>query len=140
VKDEGNAQASNQQQRLAEQSRTVTNDLQRISRGERPESDMVNRAVSTVAERAEAFTRHLETKEPSDLLSDVSRFASRRPGTFLALAAGVGLLAGRLTRGMRDAEADQQSSSRQRTPQSEPGQYPQTLDGQQPGTGMGGRL
>lgn len=149
VQDEVAAQASTQQRRLAEQSRTVTDDLQRISRGERPESEMVARAVSTVAERAEAFTRQLETKEPSDILSDVRRFAARRPGTFLLLAAGAGLLAGRLTRGMRDAESDQQSSSQQRTARSEPAQIPQPPAtpvrgtetwGEQPGSGMGGRL
>src|SRR5699024_10857974 len=101
VQDEVAVQASTQQQRLAEQSRTVTDDLQRISRGESPQSDMVLRAVSTVADRAEAFTRQLETKEPGDLLHDVRHFASRRPGAFLLLAAGAGMLAGRLTRGFR---------------------------------------
>lgn len=111
VQEEANAQASAQQQRLAEQSRTVTDDLQRISRGERPESDMVLRAVSTVAERAETFTRHLETKEPSELVSDVRRFAARRPGAFLLIAAGAGLVVGRLTRGMRDAQSERQSST-----------------------------
>lgn len=105
VQDEVNAQASTQQQRLAEQSRTVTNDLQRISRGEQPESDMVTRAVSSVTQQAENFTRQLETKEPRELLDDVRRFAARRPGTFLMLAAGAGLVAGRLTRGLRDADS-----------------------------------
>lgn len=110
AQDELASQASTQQQRLAEQSRTVSDDLQRISRGERPESDMVVQAVSSLAERAESFTRQLETKEPADLLNDVRRFASRRPGTFLLLAAGAGLLAGRLTRGMRDAESNDGTS------------------------------
>ncbi len=111
VQDEVAVQASTQQQRLAEQSRTVTDDLQRISRGESPQSDMVLRAVSTVADRAESFTRQLETKEPGDLLHDVRRFASRRPGAFLLLAAGAGLLAGRLTRGLRDASSQESSAS-----------------------------
>ena len=116
VQDEVAVQASTQQQRLAEQSRTVTDDLERIKRGERPQSDMVLRAVSTVADRAEAFTRQLETKEPLDLLDDVRRFATRRPGTFLLLAAGAGLLAGRLTRGLRDAGSEDDSTSQQPAP------------------------
>ncbi|GAA4479980.1 hypothetical protein GCM10023190_24060 [Enteractinococcus fodinae] len=132
VQEEANAQASTQQQRLAEQSRTVTDDLQRIRRGERPESDMVLRAVSTVADRAEAFTHQLETKEPRELLSDVRRFASRRPGAFLLIAAGAGLIAGRLTRGMRDAESDQQSSSQSRSGQSQSGQVSPTTPQQPP--------
>lgn len=103
------AQASTHQQRLAEQSRTVSDDLRRISHGERTDSEMVMRAVSGIADRAETFTRKLETKEPGEILDDVRRFASRRPGTFLMLAAGAGLLAGRLTRGMRDAGPQQTS-------------------------------
>jgi len=78
AQDELAAQASTQQQRLADQSRTVTDDLHRIRRGERPESDMVVRAVSSLADSAESITQQLETKEPADLLDDVRRFASRR--------------------------------------------------------------
>lgn len=111
AQDELNSQASTQQKRLAEQSRTVTDDLQRISRGEQPESDMVNQFVSMLADRAEKFTTQLETKEPADLLKDVRRFAARRPSTFLAIAAGVGLVAGRFTRGLSDNDDDQQQSS-----------------------------
>ena len=41
----------------------------------------------------------LDNHEPSDLLDEVKRFARRRPGAFLALAAAAGVVAGRLTRG-----------------------------------------
>ncbi len=110
AQDEFYSQASTQQQRLAEQSRTVSDDLQRIARGEQPESDMVNQFVSMIADRAEKFTTELETKQPADLLNDVRRFAARRPGTFLAIAAGVGLVAGRLTRGLSDSNDEQPRS------------------------------
>lgn len=106
AQDELFSQASTQQKRLAEQSRTVTDDIHRISRGERPESDLVNRFVSMAAQRAEDFTTQLENKQPKELLNDVRRFASRRPGAFLAIAAGVGLVAGRLTRGLSDDDSD----------------------------------
>lgn len=59
------------------------------------------------AQRAEDFTAQLERKEPKELLSDVRRFAARRPGAFLAIAAGVGLVAGRLTRGLSDNDDDE---------------------------------
>ncbi len=150
AQDELASQASTQQQRLAEQSRTVTDDLQRISRGEQPESQLVSQAVSSLAERAESLTRQLETKEPVDLLDDVRRFASRRPGTFLLLAAGAGLLAGRLTRGIRDAGSDE-SQSRNASPASgngpaaipepepsTPVRGTETMS-RQPDTGLGGR-
>jgi hypothetical protein len=48
----------------------------------------------------------LDAREPGHLLEDVKGFASERPVAFLALAAGAGLLAGRLTRGAKDAPSD----------------------------------
>lgn len=120
VQDEIATQASTQQQRLAEQSRTVTDDLQRIRRGESPQSDMVRDVVANLADRAENFTRTLETKEPGELLADVRGFAARRPGTFLLLAAGAGLLAGRLTRGLRDANTETSSRDDQTSPGAPP--------------------
>lgn len=115
AQDEFYSQAGSQQQRLAEQSRTVSDDLQRISRGEPAESDLVNRVVGMMAQRAEQFTTQLENKEPSELLGDVRRFASRRPGLFLAVAAGVGLAAGRLTRGLADNDEVGNSGDSEKT-------------------------
>ena len=106
AKQEASSQLSTQKDRLAVQSRGISDDLERISRGERPESEMVNQAVAMLSERARRVTAHLESREPVDLLDDVRRFATRRPGTFLAIAAGIGLAAGRLTRGVKDAHDD----------------------------------
>ncbi|EEW48596.1 hypothetical protein HMPREF0290_2792 [Corynebacterium efficiens YS-314] len=104
--EEVNTQASTQQKRIAEQSRTITDDLSRLARGERAESDMVNQFISMAADRAQQFTTQLENKEPKELLNDVRRFAARRPGTFLAIAAGIGIVAGRFTRGLSDRDDD----------------------------------
>lgn len=106
LQDQAREQASTQQSRLAEQSRTVADDLHRLLSGEQPQSDLVRQAVSTVADRAETLTQRLETAQPADLLDDVRRFAARRPATFLAIALGAGLVAGRMTRGLRDAAQD----------------------------------
>jgi hypothetical protein len=59
-------------------------------------SDLVRQA----ADRASSVASWLETRQPGDLLTEVQRFARNRPGTFLLLAAGAGVLAGRLTRGL----------------------------------------
>ncbi|GGH95500.1 hypothetical protein GCM10007170_21170 [Arthrobacter liuii] len=59
-------------------------------------SDLVRQA----AERTSSVASWLENREPGDLLNEVQRFARNRPGTFLLLAAGAGVLAGRLTRGL----------------------------------------
>jgi hypothetical protein len=59
-------------------------------------SDLIRQA----AQRSESVASWLENKQPGDLLGEVQRFARNRPGTFLLLAAGAGVLAGRLTRGL----------------------------------------
>ncbi|MCR8676087.1 hypothetical protein NWP10_09750 [Micrococcus sp. HG099] len=97
------SQAHAQQERLAGQARTYTDDLHRVVSGEQPQTDLVRQGFASVADRAEALTQRLETASPQELLQDVRGFAARRPGTFLAIALGAGLVAGRLTRGMRDA-------------------------------------
>ena len=96
-------QAGTQKDRAAQQARTVADDLQRVASGEQAQSDLVSGALSAVAQQAERLTHRLETAEPAELLEDVRSFAARRPGTFLAIALGAGLVAGRLTRGVRDA-------------------------------------
>ena len=146
AQDEFYSQAATQQKRLAEQSRTVTDDLHRLARGERPESPMVNQIVSMLAERAEKFTTELDTKQPAELLDDVRRFAARRPGTFLAIAAGVGLVAGRLTRGLSDSEEGKPGAGAVAAPTEAPQPTitpppvapPHTPVGEVPGTGAGG--
>ena len=47
---------------------------------------------------------------------EVQSFARRRPAVFLALAAGAGLVAGRLTRGMQDADAGESGETTARRP------------------------
>lgn len=139
ARDEAMGHASTQQEKLAGQSRIVSDDLQRISRGEPPQSDLVSQLLSTVTTRVESFTTALENKEPADLLRDVRRFAARRPGAFLAAAAGIGLLAGRLTRGLGDGEDEHELDGRYRGP-SGPGAYgppPTTGSAQRPAPEFG---
>ncbi|TLM80215.1 hypothetical protein FDW83_19020, partial [Pseudarthrobacter sp. NamE2] len=59
----------------------------------------------------ESVASWLENKQPGDLLNEVQRFARNRPGTFLLLAAGAGVLAGRLTRGLTAGATESQSSA-----------------------------
>src|SRR4029077_10670527 len=42
----------------------------------------------------------LADRDPGALLDEVRSFARRKPGTYLAIALGAGVLAGRLTRGL----------------------------------------
>lgn len=63
-----------------------------------------------VSQRTDAFAQWLEEHEPGDLIAAAKSFARERPGTFLALAAGAGVLAGRLTRGMKEGPAGSEGS------------------------------
>lgn len=99
------SQAGTQQQKAAEGIRTISSQLQTMA--EAPEqqgvaSDLIRQA----AQRSESVASWIENKEPGDLLNEVQRFARNRPGTFLLLAAGAGLLAGRLTRSLTAGAPD----------------------------------
>ncbi|WP_306737279.1 hypothetical protein [Arthrobacter sp. ZGTC412] len=93
------SQAGTQQQKAAEGIRTISSQLQTMA--DAPEqkgiaSDLIRQA----ADRTSSVASWVEGKDPAALLGDVQAFARRKPGTFLLLAAGAGMLAGRLTRGL----------------------------------------
>ena len=93
-------QAGAQQQKAAEGIRTISSQLR--SMADAPEqqgvaSDLIRQA----AERSESVASWLDNRDPGSLLNEVKSFARQRPGTFLLLAAGAGLLAGRLGRSLQ---------------------------------------
>lgn len=93
-------QASDQMGRAAGTVRSFTDDLGRMSRGEEPEDGLASDLVKQVSDRSGALADWMENHEPADVLTEVQSFARRRPVTFLAIAAGIGFAAGRLTRSM----------------------------------------
>lgn len=93
------AQAGAQQQRLSEGLRTVSEELQNMAAASNS-GGTAGHLVEQVASRVGEAAGWLENREPGALLDEVKSFARQRPGVFLAVAAGAGLLAGRLTRGL----------------------------------------
>jgi len=75
-----------------------------------PMSDLAQEASRRVGE----ISHWLDNHEPADLLDEVKRFARRRPVAFLAIAAGAGVLAGRVTRGAvaanKSVDSDREST------------------------------
>ncbi|MBV9822769.1 MAG: hypothetical protein JO144_11060 [Actinobacteria bacterium] len=104
-------QASTQQQRLAQTIRSLGDELHKMTQpGEQasgPAADLARQG----AQRSRDLASWLEQREPAEVLEDVKSFARRRPGTFLLLAAGAGLLAGRMTRGLKEAASDESGSA-----------------------------
>jgi hypothetical protein len=95
-----NSQAGAQQQKAAEGVRTLSSQLRSMADAPGQQgvaSDLVRQA----AERTSLAASWIEGKDPGTLLNDVQSFARRKPGAFLLLSAGAGLLAGRLARGLQ---------------------------------------
>lgn len=94
------SQAGVQQQKAAEGVRTISSQLRTMA--DAPEQQGVaNDLIRQAAERTSAVASWIEGKDPGTLLNDVQSFARRKPGTFLLLSAGAGVLAGRLVRGLQ---------------------------------------
>lgn len=96
-------QSRSQKDRLVEVVRGLSDELDSMaSQGQNGPATQLAREA---AQRAHALCTHLEKREPRDLLEDVRGFARRKPGTFLLGAMAAGVVAGRLTRGMKDASS-----------------------------------
>ncbi|MEC5179198.1 hypothetical protein [Arthrobacter sp. CG_A4] len=98
-------QAGTQQQKVAEGLRSVSTELHTMAAApDQPgvASDLVRQA----AERSSAVASWLDGRDPGSLLTEVKTFARQRPGTFLMLAAGAGILAGRLSRSLSAGAPD----------------------------------
>jgi hypothetical protein len=95
-------QAADQQGKAAASLRSLGDELGRMADGSE-QGGLAADLVRQVAGRTDTVATWLEDREPGDVLNEVADFARRRPGVFLAVAAGAGVLAGRLTRGLKDA-------------------------------------
>lgn len=99
------SQAAEQQQRVAGGLHALAGEFGSMAeRSENPgvATDLTRQA----AQHAHTVASWLEDREPGQILDEVTRFGRRKPGTFLALAAGAGLLVGRFGRGLTAANSD----------------------------------
>jgi hypothetical protein len=83
-------------------------------------------AAAEVAQQAAARVgdagQWLDAREPGQVVHEIQSFARRRPTAFLLLAAGAGLVVGRLTRGLKDATAGNSPASAAPAPVRGPGE------------------
>ena len=108
-------QGRQQKDRLATTLGTFGDDLSRMAEGG---SGLAAELAHEVSDRARTLSRHLDQREPGELVDDVRRFARRRPGTFLLGALAAGVVVGRLVRGTKDAveAAEATGTSRSQDP------------------------
>ncbi|THG30372.1 hypothetical protein E6C70_15125 [Glaciibacter flavus] len=89
-------QAATQQSRAADGLRSIGGDLDDMASAS--SGGVAADLVSQASSRAKAWGSWLADRDPESLVDEVREFARRRPGTFIAIAAVAGLLAGRITR------------------------------------------
>jgi hypothetical protein len=90
-------QAGEQQQRAASGLKSLGEQLGRMAENDQ-EQGVASRVVRDLSGRATSAAGFLENRDPGSLLDEVKSFAAKRPGAFIAMAAGAGILAGRLTK------------------------------------------
>lgn len=83
--------------------------------------------ASQAAWRVRDAGQWLDDRKPGQVADEMQSFARRRPAVFLALAVGAGLVAGRLTRGLKDADSDTSAAAPAAT-QEHSGQWAQPSD------------
>jgi hypothetical protein len=99
------AQAGQQQKRVAEGLHALGEELNAMTQHD-GQSGVATDLAHQGAQKSRELASWLEAREPGHLVEEVKSFARQRPGSFLLLAAGLGLAAGRLTRGVKDAVSD----------------------------------
>jgi hypothetical protein len=102
-------QAGQQQRRIAEGLRALGEELHSMTQHE-GQSGVATELTRHGEQRSQDIASWLEQREPGHVVEEVTTFARRRPGLFLLLAAGAGLVGGRLTRGVKDASSDASGS------------------------------
>lgn len=94
-------QAATQQKRVASGLHSVGDEFEAMADGS--VGGVASELVRTLGDRAESVASWLDGRDPGSLLDEVKSFAARKPGTFIAIAAGVGIVAGRLTKSLAAA-------------------------------------
>jgi hypothetical protein len=110
---EATDQASGQTQRAVEGLRSLGSELSGMAQSQQGESGMAADLARQGASRLDAAANWLEGRQPVEILDEVRSFARRRPGAFIAGAAILGLVGGRMTRGLTGDSSSDSSSSAQ---------------------------
>ncbi|MFF2623741.1 hypothetical protein [Oerskovia jenensis] len=102
ARSELDAQAQAQQKRAAEGLRSLSTELSSMASNSQ-DPGYATDLVQQVSQTTDRVATWLDERDPGSVVREVKDFARRRPGLFIALAAGAGILVGRLARGIKDA-------------------------------------
>lgn len=115
VRGELTEQAGTQQQRVAAGLHDLARELEKMGEGS-GQSGIASSLVQQASERTRSTATWLENRDAGDLVTEVRRYAARKPGTFLAAAAALGFLGARLTRGLTAASSSPDTSGARPSP------------------------
>ena len=129
------SQAGTQQQKVARGHPLHLHELHAMADASN-EPGVASDLVRQAADRSQSVASWLDGRDPGSLLNEVQTFARQRPGTFLLLAAGAGVLAGRLGRSLQaGAPASTGTPSPAVQQSGYPAAYPTTEPGATAGVG-----
>jgi hypothetical protein len=121
-------QAAQGQQRLANRLLSLSDELRSMADAS-GQGGMAADLAHQVASRVRDAGQWLGDRKPGQVIDEVQSFARRKPAVFVALAAGAGLVAGRLTRGLKNASSDgSPATAAPAATQGSGGQWPQPSD------------
>jgi len=101
-------QAGTQRDRLTEAMLSLSYELAEMA-DKGGQGGIASEVARQASQRISALAGSIEGREPADLLGDLRAYARRRPTAFLVGALVAGVVAGRLTRGIRDENAEPSS-------------------------------
>ena len=123
-REEVRQQAETRSAQAASGLRNLSEQVAALADGRSDSAGSLPRYLEDAQEQVRKLATRLEQDGPQGVMDDMTRFARRRPGLFLAGAVGAGFLVGRLVRAS-SGQSDQ-SSSQFRTPQYSSPQYSTT--------------
>ena len=102
------SQAGSQTQRITDNLHSLADELRQMA--DSGQGGTASELVHQASDRVHQVAGFLDGREPSEILDDVRSFARQRPGAFLAGAAVLGMIAGRVGRGVKDASSSSGSA------------------------------
>jgi hypothetical protein len=120
------SQSAQQQTRVAEGLRSLSQELSSMARSS-DHQGVASDLASQASQRMSDAAGWLENRDPGSLVTELKQFARRRPGTFLAAAAAIGVVGGRLSRGLV-ADHQDTNGSGSSTHVTGAGDYPPAVD------------
>ena len=99
VRSELDGQASTQGERAVSGLRSIADELNQMASSTEKQG-IAGEVAQQASDRARTAADWLSDRQPGDMVEELRSFARRRPGTFLLGAAVLGVLGGRMTRGL----------------------------------------